>query len=340
MLTNREWIKSTLTGNHGLAVPYNFMFSPPAVNRLEKHYQTSDIAKYLNMPISINVPNSIKVFFADPDIYGPTIKDEFGVTWSTNKIDRGSPIGPCLREPDFSKYKFPDAKASYRFDGLSGWCRENRDNYTVIVIGDLWERVTFMRGMEESLEDLMLNPVFIEELLDTLTELILETADVLFKTCTFDAVFVSDDYGVQRSMAMSPETWRRFIKPRLRKIYDFSHRHGRDVIHHSCGHIVPIIPDLIELGLDILHPIQPEAMDVYALKRQFGKDLTLCGGVRTQDLLPKGRPEEIRDEVKRLKETMGRGGRYILEPGITLLADVPEDNLVALVEEARVEGRK
>ncbi len=95
------------------------------------------------------------------------------------------------------------------------------------------------------------------------------------------------------------------------------------------------ITRLIDLGLDVLHPIQPEAMDVFELKRQFGGHLTFCGGVRTQDLLPRGTPQQVRDEVRRLKDFMGRDGGYILEPGITLQADVPLDNLLALVEEAR-----
>ncbi|HXK45243.1 MAG TPA: uroporphyrinogen decarboxylase family protein, partial [bacterium] len=104
---------------------------------------------------------------------------------------------------------------------------------------------------------------------------------------------------------------------------------------HSCGYIIPIIPDLIELGLDILHPVQPEAMDIYYLKKEFGTDLSFCGGISTQDLLVRGTPEQVRNEVKRLKETMGKGGGYILEPGITIQADVLAHNLFAMIDEAK-----
>ena len=161
--------------------------------------------------------------------------------------------------------------------------------------------------------------------------------EILFTRFTFDGVALSDDYGTQRGMLMSPAHWRRFIKPRLAEIYGLARRHGRTVFHHSCGNIVPIIGDLIDVGLDVLHPIQPEAMDVAQLKRQFGTHLTLCGGVRTQDLLPRGTPRQIRDEVRRLKTVMADGGGYILEPGITLQSDVPIENLLALIEER---GRK
>ena len=192
-----------------------------------------------------------------------------------------------------------------------------------------------MRGMEAILLDLALNPRFVEELLRGLTDHILRTMEILFSRFQFDGVALSDDYGSQRSMLMSPAHSRKFVKPRLAEIYGLAKKHNRTVFHHSCGNIVPVIGDLIDLGLDILHPIQPEAMDVVELKREFGSRLTFCGGVRTQDLLPHGTPQEIRDEVRRLKELMGKGGGYILEPGITLQADVPTANLLALVEEAQ-----
>lgn len=93
---------------------------------------------------------------------------------------------------------------------------------------------------------------------------------------------------------------------------------------------------MIDIGLDILHPIQPEAMDIFKLKREFGAAVTFCGGILTQDLLPRGTVEQVRAEIKRLKQDMGKGGGYILEPGITIQADVGLDNLVAMIDEARV----
>jgi uroporphyrinogen decarboxylase len=146
---------------------------------------------------------------------------------------------------------------------------------------------------------------------------------------------VSDDYGTQSGMIIAPRDWRSLVKPRLAEIYSRARRQGRSVFHHSCGNILPIIPDLIEIGLDILHPIQPEAMDPKMLKREFGRDLTFCGGLGTQRLLPRGTADEVRGEIRRLKRELGRGGGYILEPGITVQADVPLENMVAMIEEAR-----
>jgi uroporphyrinogen decarboxylase len=159
--------------------------------------------------------------------------------------------------------------------------------------------------------------------------------EVLFSFCRFDGVMLSDDYGTQRGMLLSPGQWRKFVRSLLTEIYALAKKHGRTVFYHSCGNVFSIIGDLIDIGLDILHPIQPEAMDVFQLKREFGRHLMLCGGIRTQDLLPRGTPAQIRGEIRRLKEVMGKGGGYILEPGITLQADVPKKNLIALIEEAR-----
>jgi uroporphyrinogen decarboxylase len=334
-IDHRQWIRDAIAHRQPRAVPYNFMFSPPARARLEAHYGAGDLEAALGMPLRFNGAESIKPLYASPADFGPRVADEFGVTWSTSDLDRGSPVGPCLPEADLSRYRFPDPSAAPRFAHLAEWTAANASHYTFVVVGDLWERATFMRGMGAILEDLAWHPRFVEELLRGLADYILQTMEILFARFSFDGVMLSDDYGTQRGMLMSPGHWRRFLKPLLAEIYALAKRHGRTVLHHSCGHIVPVIGDLVDVGLDVLHPIQPEAMDILELKRRFGADLTFCGGLGTQELLPRGTPQQVRDEVRRLKDAMGRGGGYILEPGITLQADVPLENLLAMIEEAR-----
>ncbi len=335
MKNNRQWIQDTLAHPpEAGAVPYNFMFSPPARRLLEKHYGTANLENALGFPIRMTGTKTIKPLYASPEEFGANLKDEFGVVWTTSPIDRGSPVGPCLAAPDLSNYRFPDPAAPYRFEHIGEWCAQNCDHYTIIWVGDLWERATFMRGMEDLLLDLSSAPRFVEQLLRSLADHILATVKILFERFRFDGVAVSDDYGAQRSLLISPSDWRRLIRPLLAEIYALAKRNGRSVFHHSCGNIHPIIADMIDIGLDILHPIQPEAMNILQLKRDFGRDLTFCGGVRTQDLLPRGAPDEVRAEVRRLKREMGQGGGYILEPGITLQADVPLENMLAMVDEA------
>ncbi len=301
---------------------------------MEKYYGCP-IEETLSFPVRMTGCKTIKPLYADPSDFGETAVDEFGVVWSTSKIDRGAPIGPAVTDPDLSNYRFPDFTAAYRFEGLGEWCTQNKEHYTIIWVGDLWERATFMRDMDKILMDLVLNPKFVDELLHGITDYVIGTMEVLFGRFRFDGIALSDDYGAQSSMLMSPSSWRRFVRPRLAEVYELAKSHNRMVFHHSDGYIYPVIGDLIDLGCDVLHPIQPEAMDVFNLKREFGQHLTFCGGMRTQDLLPRGSPEEIRNEVKRLKRELGREGGYIMSNGITVQADVPLDNLVAMIDEAR-----
>ena len=330
---DQSWIRATLRHEDTGSVPYQFMLSPVAQEKLCGHYGP-DLATRLRLPLRMSSPKSIKPLYADPRQFGPSAVDEFGVVWSTSPIDRGSPIGPSIHEPDLSRYRFPPVDLDYRFEDLGEWSRKEAAHFRIIWVGDLWERATFMRGMEDLLMDVVLNRDFVRGLLRGLADRILATMAILFDRFEFEGIAVSDDYGSQRSLMISPPDWRELVKPLLAEIYGLAKSRGKVVFHHTCGHVVPIIGDLIDIGLDILHPIQPEAMDILALKRDFGDHLTFCGGIPTQHLLVQGTPEQVRAEVRRLKRAMGRGGGYILEPGITLQADVPLINMIAMIDEA------
>ena len=331
---NRLWIEKTLAHEETGAVPYNFIFCPPARRLAEQHYGTRDLENRLDFPSRMNSPLKKRPLYATPEEYGETTTDEFGVVWANSQIDRGAPIGHPLAQADLSSYEFPDPSEEYRFEPLAEWCAETEGHFRTIWVGDLWERATFMRGMEPLLLDVALNPGFVGDLLQRLADYIMATMRILFERFDFECIAVSDDYGSQNGLLMSPADWRKLIKPRLSQVYSLARANGRRVFHHTCGDVHPVIADMIEIGLDILHPIQPEAMDIHRLKREFGKDLTFCGGINTQNLLPRGTPEEVRAEIRNLKDQMGKGGGYILEPGITVNADVPLENLIAMLEEA------
>ena len=333
-MTNQEWIQRVLAHDGGVPVPYNLMLSPPARAALEQHFGTDDVEAHLDLPIRMSGPASVKPLYASPEQFGDRVRDEFGVEWTTSAIDRGSPVGPPIAEPSLAGYAFPDPTAAYRFEHLGAWCAANASHYTILWVGDLWERATFLCGMQNLLLWSALEPAFVDALLGRIADHILATLDVLLGRFAFDGIALSDDYGTQKAMLISPDAWRRFVRPRLAGIFAMAKVAGRTVFLHSCGNVRPIVPDLIDLGLDILHPIQPEAMDILDLKRTFGRDLTFCGGLGTQDLLVHATPAQIHREVTRLRDEMGRGGGYILEPGITIQADVPLANILALVEAA------
>jgi uroporphyrinogen decarboxylase len=332
-MTAKQLVQAALRHEETERVPYNFMFSPPAEARLKAHYGADDLQAFLDINLYLYACQG-KPLYAMPEEYGPTITDEFGVVWATSEIDRGYPVQHPLRHATLEGYEFPDPRARARWEPVAEAAAKYPEQFHLAVIGDLWERAHFMRGLDNLLVDLHESPAFVHELLDRLCEYDLATLEGM-RRFSPDGVFISDDYGFQDRLMMSPRDWRTFVRPRLGRLIAAARGHGLVTMLHSCGNVTAIVADLIELGLDILHPIQPEAVDVFALKREFGRDITFCGGVSTQQTLPFGTPEQVRDEVIRKAAVLGKGGGYILEPGITLQADVPLENLLALVEAAR-----
>jgi len=332
-MTARELVRAALRHEETERCPYNLMLSPPAAERLREHYGTDDLQGHLDLSLYL-FGCAGKPLYASPEEHGPTVTDEFGVVWSTSGIDRGYPVRHRLAEATLRGYQFPNPLAPERWAQVSDLAGQYPQQFRLAVIGDLWERAHFLRGLDRLLMDLHEAPGFVHELLDRICEYNLVTLEGMAALGP-EGVFISDDYGFQDRLMMSPRDWRQFVKPRLARLLAAAKQHGLVTMLHSCGNVTAVVPDLIEKGLDILHPIQPEAVDVLALKREYGRDLTFCGGISTQRTLPYGTPEDVRAEVEARATALGRGGGYILEPGITVQADVPLANLVALVEAAQ-----
>lgn len=337
--TPRELVRAALRHEETERLPYNFMLAPPAERALCERLDVADADAWVSPHLYFYGCRD-KPLYACPEQHGPTITDQWGVVWSTSDSDRGYPLVHPLREHnDLASFDWPDPLAAPRWERVADNAALHPERFRVAVVGDLWERANFLCGLATLLLSLRERPMFVHQLLERIMEYDLATLDRLAHAegpgfSRPDALFLSDDYGLQRSLMMSPQDWRHFIKPHLMTLVGAAHRHGCLVMLHSCGCVAEIIPDLVAIGLDILHPVQPEAMDLGCLKREYGRDLTFCGGLNTQQLLPGGTPEEIRQEVNRLGEEMGQGGGYILEPGITVQGDVPAENLIAAVEAA------
>jgi len=143
----------------------------------------------------------------------------------------------------------------------------------------------------------------------------------------------------KENMIMSPEDWRELLKPRLKEIYDVGKEKNMWIAHHCCGALRSIIPDLIEIGLDVLNPIQCDCngMDSASLKRDFGKDLSFMGGVDTIDLLPNGTPDDVYNKTRKLIDVMtSDGGGFILAASHTIPPETPNDNIFALYQAAGI----
>ncbi|NOX52853.1 MAG: hypothetical protein GXP27_00130 [Planctomycetes bacterium] len=202
--------------------------------------------------------------------------------------------------------------------------------------GSIYEWSWWVRGMEQFwvdlLSDVPLAEAIIEKITAHTTQLAIASARI-----GIDVLCFYDDAGMQQGMQIAPDLWRRMIKPAWQRVLDAVRCEAPDArfFLHSCGKIDPIVPDIVELGFHILHPVQPECMDFARLYREYGKDIVLAASLSSQRLLPFGTPEDVRREVFRLAEVVGSDRRCLLMPSNAIQPETPRANVVALVDAAR-----
>jgi len=320
-------------------VPYYIWYTPPVEKFLRQYFRTCDVDEAMGNHLLIVKGKTVRPMYADPELYGAYSTDEFGVVWKNSPDDRGSVYKYPLKEYSLRNYRFPDPKIPGRFDHIAEILKAKPDVFSLGWVGELWERCYFIMEFSKLVKALFTNQDFVEELLDQLTEYNLATLEELSRF-QLDGILLSDDYGHQKGLQINPNHWRKFIKPRLKKIFDRAKRCGFYTFLHSDGDITAIIPDLIEIGLDVINPVQPEAMNPYEIKKNFGSKLCLWGALGTQQLLNYGTPADIEREVERAKKILGYGGGYILGPAINLQKDIPPQNIITLIEQAKKPLRK
>ncbi len=214
--------------------------------------------------------------------------------------------------------------------------RERSDKYFLVrIYGSHFEKAQAARGFENLMADIAADYPFAKRLHRQIVERNMTMLENFLAIPEIDGVLLGSDWGSQRGPLMSPETWDDLIRPGEQAEYDLIHAYGKDVWVHSCGDVQALIPRLIEMGLDVLNPVQPECMDIAALKRDFGDRLTFWGGISTQQTLPFGTPDEVRREARRVRDLMMAGGGYIFAPAQGIQDDVPPVNVQALLEVAR-----
>ncbi len=261
----------------------------------------------------------------------PRYRDAWGVTWT--KLNIPHIEEPVLREPSLAGYEFPDLSDDSLYGHVDEFLEGHEDQFRVFGMGmSFFERAWALRGMENILCDMMLNEGFVNELFDRLMELhLIAIGKVQGKP--FDAFRFGDDFGAQRGLIMGDACWRRHLKPRLKRMYGAAHDAGFRVMIHSCGDNSSIMGDLVEIGVDVFNPFQPEAMDVFEMKRLHGPGITFSGGIGTQGRMVHGTPDDVRREVRELLQVVGRGGGLIAETTKPIRPETPVENAAACVEE-------
>jgi uroporphyrinogen decarboxylase len=193
--------------------------------------------------------------------------------------------------------------------------------------------------MEETLVSLSLEPERIEAALGRIEEIILDFCRRMIAASGVrgEIFWFGDDFASQKGMILSPVQWRRFLKPVYARVFNLAKKHGMKVWFHSCGTFRPVFGDLIDIGMDIWETAQVHlpGNEPDVLKREYGKDITFYGGINSQTTLPYGTPEQVRSEVRERVRVLGKGGGYICSSDHAILADVPFDNVLAMIDEAR-----
>lgn len=261
--------------------------------------------------------------------------DGWGIVWDTRGLcgegEWGRPVNQVLIEPCLDNFRFPDPPRHSAFSHYPRYIDDNKDFFLIANEGHLFETAWALRGMENLLVDMYRNANFVDELMDGITDCYLALIEQSLNY-EIDAFAFGDDWGFQHGLLMSPENWRRFIKPRMARMFAPIKKAGKFTYLHSDGNITAILEDLIEIGLDVYNPFQPEIMDVYKSKQMFEKRLSFHGGIGVQSTLPFGSPEDVRRNVHRMIEEVGLNGGYILGSSHAILADTPVTNIMALVE--------
>jgi len=327
----REVIKATFRFEQTDVVPYWIQIGGDVSKRLDAHYGASSwrdrIVSYIRGSHCTGGNGGV-------DLGNGLWRDAFGyVTRSGEHLSCLEQ--PALTSPSLDGYKWPEAKGLGDWDALAEQYRAVTDSYRLCgMVYGFFERASFIRGVEPLLIDMIDHPQFVHDLMDGYLAVRLKVLDLIIDRVPVEAIFDGGDDCDQRGPIMGLARWQEFIKPRLARVIERVHAKGLPVVAHMCGNVRPLIDDLLEIGLDVLESLQPEAMDVYELKQKTAGRMALIGGLGTQWALPRGTPEEVRAETEKLIRELGRGGGYVLASSKELMADVPTENAVAFLETA------
>ena len=355
-MTHKERLLTAINHEEPDRVPICAWYTPEAEQTVLRHLGVestqTETYKAAGGPLPILMDHDFLIswvgpctgFYANPaDEY----TDEWGIGWKWFKFADSGSYTEMVKHPladiiDPAEFTMPDFTREDRYTGACRLVQEYGQEYGIMggCACTLMELSWYLRGMEKVMEDMANNKDFMHAYLDKLMTWIDEAGSRMVGLGV-DIIWIGDDFGMQDGMIISPALFREFFKPRYAYLFSKWKTLNPNVkiAFHSDGNIYPIIPDLIEVGLDILNPIQPKSMDPAKVKKLYGDKLTLWGTVDIQEVLPFGSVEDVANEVKLRLETVGKGGGFIISPAHNIQSQVPLENILAFYEAAKKFGR-
>jgi uroporphyrinogen decarboxylase len=273
-----------------------------------------------------------------------SITDEWGVVWQR---PRGGLYYDIAHSPlanaevaDLDRFPWPDPYHPDRTNGIAECAREMFENGPYALYGNvpgnnIFERAWYLRGLEQFMVDLMVDPEFARKLLRKITDVQKARTRRFLECCgEYIQVFRSgDDLASQDSLLISRDTYREIVKPFQKEYFSLVKDYtDAKILYHICGAVTPLLDDLIEIGVDIVNPVQVSsgAVNPAVLKNRYGRRASFCGAIDTQHVLPRGSPGDVEEEVKRRIKVLAPGGGYLLAAVHNIQVDVPAENIVAM----------
>lgn len=352
-MNHRERVLIALNHEVPDRCPMQISFTPEFAARLQKDLSikgfgehnphgggnTYDLERILDEDMLLTSVGWANSYYQDGDRY----TDEWGIQWESVPYNTRFGKGryteitghPLSDDEAIERYVPPDPDREELYAEASRVVHDFGDEYWIVgvTVTTIFECAWALRGYERLMTDFVLNPEIAQRILEIPFHYHLSAAKRLVEVGV-DMIWIGDDMGGQNSMLMSPEHWRKFFKPRLAEFIGTLKEMNSSlkIAYHSDGYIYPIIPELIEIGLDVLNPVQPASMDPEKLKKDFGNRLSFWGTVDEQYTLPFGTEDDVRNEIIARLKTIGKNGGLIIGPTHHVQLDTPLENFWAMVK--------
>ena len=340
-MNSRERVEMALNFEAPDRTPVFASFVPEIEERLRTAFNISDadVGVALGNDMVKRCAGMEMSFYGQP---APEYVYAWGIRWRYVKNDSGvyTEIAEHPLAGDMAKldsFEIPDPLEDSQYDDFR--LKKEMYGHEKWMIGSsqisIFEACWYLRGLDTFLMDMALEPAYSEKLMDKVMPFALNASRKYIELGT-DMVWFGDDVPMQTGMMISVDMWRKYLKPRYAQLFAACKTLNPNIkiAYHSCGQCTGVLDDMIEIGLDVLNPLQPMAMDPFDTKKRYGKRLALFGGLCVQHVMPYGSVEDVRSAVKKLITELGQGGGYILAPAHHIQADTSLDNIKALYESA------